>query len=204
MKWLSEKENLERLITQGLTYDEIGRMYNVSGAAIRKVAPRIGIQLPQRRKINPNETFNRKEPEIGICQYCGNSFIKYSKAERKYCSVKCSVKHKTQKYINAWSIGEISGTIGYTCSDIVRNYMLQKNNYKCEKCGWGEINPFTGKTPLQIHHIDGNSENNREDNLQVLCPNCHSLTENFGSRNKNAPRGKSAYYGKARPNSSTA
>ena len=34
--------------------------------------------------------------------------------------------------------------------------------------------------------------------LQVLCPNCHSLTENFGSRNTNAPRGKSKYYGKAK------
>lgn len=76
--------------------------------------------------------------------------------------------------------------------------MLQKHNYKCEKCGWGEVNPSTGKIPLQIHHIDGNSENNVEENLQVLCPNCHSLTENFGSRNNNAPRGKSAYYGKSK------
>ena len=28
----------------------------------------------------------------------------------------------------------------------------------------------------------------RESNLQLLCPNCHSLTENFGSRNKNCSR----------------
>lgn len=76
--------------------------------------------------------------------------------------------------------------------------MLKKHDYKCEKCGWGEINPFTNKTPLQIHHIDGNSLNNKEENLQLLCPNCHSLTENFGSRNKNAPEGRSVYYGKAK------
>ena len=75
--------------------------------------------------------------------------------------------------------------------------MLEKVNYKCEKCGWGVENPYTHKIPLQIHHLDGNSLNNNEDNLQVLCPNCHTLTENFGSRNKNAPNGKSKYYRRA-------
>lgn len=60
--------------------------------------------------------------------------------------------------------------------------------------GWGEVNPYTNLVPLQIHHVDGNSTNNKEENLEVLCPNCHSLTENFGSRNTNTPEGKSAYY----------
>lgn len=75
--------------------------------------------------------------------------------------------------------------------------MLEKVGNKCEKCGWGVENPYTHKIPLQIHHKDGNSLNNKEDNLQVLCPNCHTLTENFGSRNKNAPNGKSQYYRRA-------
>jgi hypothetical protein len=86
--------------------------------------------------------------------------------------------YKKQQYIKAWKSGEINGTNGFTCSSPIRNYLLEKVNYKCEKCGWGEVNPYTNKVPLQIHHIDGNSENNCEDNLQVLCPNCHSLTEN--------------------------
>lgn len=52
MQWINKKERLEELINQGLSYDKIGKMYNVSGAAIRKAAPRIGIQLPRRRRIN--------------------------------------------------------------------------------------------------------------------------------------------------------
>ena len=32
------------------------------------------------------------------------------------------------------------------------------------------------------------SENNSEENLQLLCPNCHAMTENFGSRNKKSTR----------------
>lgn len=198
MQWLNEKVKLEELINQGLSYDEIGKMYNVSGAAIRKIAPRLGIQLPRRRKINPNETFNRGTSQKAICLQCGKSFVKYPSSINKYCSRECASAHKVQQYIEDWKAGKIDGTTGYTCSSFVRNYMLQKYNHKCEKCGWGEINPFTHKVPLQIHHIDGNSVNNTENNLQVLCPNCHSLTENFGSRNENAPRGKSVYYGKAK------
>ncbi len=33
--------------------------------------------------------------------------------------------------------------------------------------------------PLELHHVDGNNQNNSLDNLQLLCPNCHALTENY-------------------------
>lgn len=56
------------------------------------------------------------------------------------------------------------------------------------ECGWNEINPYTGLIPLQIHHIDGNCLNNEENNLELLCPNCHALTENYGNLNKNSQR----------------
>ena len=67
----------------------------------------------------------------------------------------------------------------FKTSDTVRNYLLEKVNYKCEICGWGEKNPITGKVPLEIHHKDGNRNNNIEENFQVLCPNCHALTPNY-------------------------
>lgn len=53
--------------------------------------------------------------------------------------------------------------------------------HKCEMCGqekwFGEI------IPLEIHHIDGDRLNNVLDNLQLLCPNCHALTENWRGKN---------------------
>lgn len=54
---------------------------------------------------------------------------------------------------------------------------------KCACCGLTEWN---GKPiVLQLHHIDGNHNNNCLENLQILCPNCHSQTENFcGNSNK--------------------
>jgi Zn finger protein HypA/HybF involved in hydrogenase expression len=55
--------------------------------------------------------------------------------------------------------------------------------YKCECCG---ITEWNGKPlSLQLHHINGIHNDNRLSNLQLLCPNCHSQTENFaGTRGK--------------------
>lgn len=54
---------------------------------------------------------------------------------------------------------------------------------KCEICGCEE--EWQGKPlTLEVHHMDGNHYNNSLGNLQILCPNCHSQTNNFRNRKK--------------------
>jgi len=49
---------------------------------------------------------------------------------------------------------------------------------KCEICGLTD--KYNGKPlTLELHHIDGNRKNNLLQNLQILCPNCHSQTDTF-------------------------
>lgn len=40
------------------------------------------------------------------------------------------------------------------------------------------------KLVLQVDHIDGDFLNNVKKNIRFLCPNCHSQTENFGTKNR--------------------
>lgn len=52
--------------------------------------------------------------------------------------------------------------------------------HKCEICG---LDKWLGeKIPLELHHIDGNRFNNNLDNLHILCPNCHSMTDNHSGK----------------------
>lgn len=61
--------------------------------------------------------------------------------------------------------------------DSTFNPLISIRGRKCENCG---IEEWLGKPiNLEVHHIDGDRSNNSLDNLQLLCPNCHSYTENF-------------------------
>lgn len=193
------KNELENLILiENKSYEEIGRRFGVSGAAIKKAAFRLGIELISRRNINEKETFNKGnykiKRDIGHCICCGKDFIKYANKTNKYCSKECYNKYKDIEYIQNWRNGIESGSWGVKVAERIKNYFREKYNNKCQECGWGEVNNKTNIIPLQIHHIDGNALNCKEENLQLLCPNCHSLTENFGSSNLNSTRGCSPRY----------
>lgn len=60
----------------------------------------------------------------------------------------------------------------------IRSFMLWMSGYKCSSCGYSKTREC-GTTILEIDHIDGNHENNKLANLQVLCPNCHALTPKY-------------------------
>ena len=67
--------------------------------------------------------------------------------------------------------------------------------YKCEKCG---CTHWEGKQlALQLHHINGDDTDNRLENLQILCPNCHSQTDNYCGRNAVRNTTVKRYYCKA-------
>jgi len=70
----------------------------------------------------------------------------------------------------------------------IRRYLFDKYESKCALCGWDKVNPFTNTQPLEIEHIDGDSLNNKENNLILLCPNCHSLTPGHSTSKGNGRR----------------
>ena len=69
----------------------------------------------------------------------------------------------------------------YSGHQSIKKHLIKERNHKCEMCSldkWREES-----IPLEIHHKDGNRTNNSLDNLQILCPNCHALTDSWKGRN---------------------
>lgn len=127
----------------------------------------------------------QKKPDHSYCLNCGKEITR----GRRFCNNTCYAEYERKQYIERWKRGEETGIIGEDdIANAIRKYMFEKNNNSCEICGWHKVNPYTGLIPLQIHHIDGDCKNNKEENLQLLCPNCHALTDNFGRRNENCTR----------------
>jgi len=114
-----------------------------------------------------------------FCLTCGKKIDCHHK---KYCSETCKREYEYKLYIERWKNGEENGSKGEGgVSTRIRRYLFEKYSNSCQCCGWSEKNQYTNNIPLQIHHVDGDCTNNREYNLQLLCPNCHSLTETFGA-----------------------
>lgn len=96
-------------------------------------------------------------------------------------------------YIERWKAGLEDGMSGTTnISNHIRRYMFEKSLGRCSECGWCMVNPHSGKVPLEVDHIDGTHTNNREENLRLLCPNCHSLTSTYKALN--VGKGRSTRY----------
>ena len=62
---------------------------------------------------------------------------------------------------------------------------LFKEGIKEQKCEYCNNTEWMGKPiPLELHHIDGDNTNNKLENLQILCPNCHAQTDTYRGLNR--------------------
>lgn len=68
--------------------------------------------------------------------------------------------------------------MGFKCKKAT---VVEEQEFKCNKCKLDKW--FDHPIVLELEHKDGNRQNNIRDNLEALCPNCHSLTETWRGRN---------------------
>ncbi len=140
---------------------------------------------------------------MNSCLECGK---KPKRALYKYCSNKCQFLYQYKEYIKKWKSGLVDGNRGIKARNIsghIKRYLIEKYGEKCSQCNWKEKHPVTGRVPLEVDHINGNSEDNIEINLRLLCPNCHSLSSNFRNLNKGKGRAWRIKYLKSTEISST-
>jgi 5-methylcytosine-specific restriction endonuclease McrA len=113
------------------------------------------------------------------------------KTIKKYCiqnNVDTSHFSRTSKYhSNPKKAVDLSVYLSNAQS--ISSFRL-KNRLLCDKilvpvCANCRLSEWMGGSiPLELDHIDGQSNNNVLSNLRLLCPNCHALTPTYRGKNK--------------------
>ena len=132
-----------------------------SSFSYSEVARKLGISA----KGGNYETLRRKikELDLDISHFLGKSWSR-NKVLKK---VPIEEYLSNSRSINSWRL---------------KNKLIEERvkENKCEICG---ISEWNGKDiSFQLHHKNGNSKDNSLENLQILCPNCHSQTDNYAGK----------------------
>ena len=116
--------------------------------------------------------------EVSICRNCDKDFIAGKSSNGYYCSFECSAEHKVKVRIDEWLSG---GAVASKAA--IKSYLLKQQNNCCASCG---IQNIWNNKPIvfDLEHKDGNSDNNVRENLELICPNCHSQTDTYKGKNK--------------------
>lgn len=172
-----------------------------------KICPACGAEIPyeKREKQFCNHSCsaafnNSKRIRPRMCVGCGLPFTRRHVAAA--CSQRCDKEAKYRGYIQRWLNGEIPGGSWAAVANPVRKWLIETHGEQCSICGWAEVHPVSKRIPLQVDHIDGDPYKHRPNNLRLLCPNCHSLTPNFGGLNRG--KGRKERYAKRPPHADEA
>lgn len=121
---------------------------------------------------------HRFEHRRGNCAQCNQ---RLRRRQAKYCSITCQRERQFEELAAQLECGNYAS---FTNSRFLRRYLVRRFGECCSRCGWARRHPKTGRVPVEVEHIDGDYRNNRPENLTLLCPNCHSLTDTFRALNR--------------------
>ena len=154
----------------------------------------------KRQKYTNEQFIKAVEESFSIAEVCRRLGLK--EAGGNYQTVKNKIKeldldssHFTGK---AWNKGKKLGPNYYGTAKPLEEILVKNSTYqssklikrlfdaglkehRCERCNNTEWLGYP--IPLELHHINGIHNDNRLENLQVICPNCHAQTDNYRGKN---------------------
>lgn len=193
-------EKVYALHNEGKTRKEISEILNEDKRYVKLVlTPKF---MEDQKRIAQNQKEKEKR-EKAICELIkeknnlsevakelklsvgSNTYLEFKKIAKKYGldTSHFNRKRKSNPHKNGLKEEDIFKKESSVTSSRISGYLFRFGIKEkvCERCGRVE---WEGEPiPLQVHHIDGDRTNNSIENLQILCPNCHALTDNYCGKN---------------------
>lgn len=198
-RWLNGEAKAEVANGTKLSRAEAGRLGQIKA---RK-------QLDANDRRRRQEAVVRWQLKSPKCEACG-VLLAFEKRDNRFCGRGCAnsrmrrheppaCKHcsmPTARARKGWFVycsgcieAKIPWTKGLAFEELKtegarRRFLFRNKQHKCENPSCG-ISEWQGQpAPLEMDHIDGNSDNNVLDNMRLLCSNCHSQQPTSKGRNK--------------------
>jgi DNA-binding CsgD family transcriptional regulator len=182
---VATRARVAELLTDGLTRAEVARVLGVSKSTVSYHARRLGQLVDERcaRRYDWNAVQRYYDEGHGV-RACIEAFG-FSAASWAGAVKRGAIRARPARTpIEQLLVADTYRSRHYLKARLVKAGL--KPN-RCERCGIAEWRgvPLT----FALHHVNGVRNDNRLDNLELLCPNCHSQTDNFAGRNRPSIRG---------------
>jgi biotin operon repressor len=168
-----------RLIDSGYSQAEVGRKLGLSKATVSYHARRLGIPADDRASRRYDWAEVQRAYDAGLSvRECARQF--------GFCLESWSAAVKRGAVTPRPRAMPIETLLVPDRQQTNRSHLKQRlldagfKENRCERCGLTEWQgePLT----MSLHHLNGRGKDNRLENIQFLCPNCHAQTDNWGGR----------------------
>jgi hypothetical protein len=186
------------LIANGNNTDNVKRRCDELGIEtqhiVRGSISRTGVTDDQlRAAVAASRSYAQTIRTVGLVAAGGN----YVQIKRRIAKLGIDASHFTGQ---GWNKGGGPVTVPKALDEVLvkdrwtQSHKLKKRLFRaglkherCELCGWAVRAP-DGRIPLELDHMNGDKNDNRLENLRILCPNCHALQPTHRGLNKASRR----------------
>ena len=173
------RDKVERLLAQGLSQNEVSRALGLSKSTIAYHCRKLGLRADARfaRRYKWEEVQALIDEEGLSMSECLKRFGFCRETWAQAVSRGDIVPRPHCLSIEQLLVAGRRRQRGHVKARLIREGLKQN---RCEKCG---ITDWQGEPlSMELHHVNGDGNDNRLENLMLLCGNCHSQTDNWGGR----------------------